>query len=79
MNNLRIVTIKNAKFSGYYFHMNLKIWGDFQNCISVPLIKASHVNDQELLDIIDLVDQKCQLYLKYEKPKLIPVVSFSLS
>ena len=43
------------------------------------LIKVSHVNDQELLDIIYLVDQKCQVYLKYEKPRLIPVVSFSLS
>ena len=31
--------IKNAKFSGYYFDMNLNIWGDFQICISVPLRK----------------------------------------
>ena len=30
--------IKNAKPSGYYFYMNLNIWGDFQICISVPLI-----------------------------------------
>ena len=29
--------IKNAKFSGYYFDMNLIILGDFQICISVPL------------------------------------------
>ena len=29
--------IKNVKFSGYYFDMNLNIWGDFQICISVPL------------------------------------------
>ena len=29
--------IKNAKFSGYYFDMNLNIWGDFQICLSVPL------------------------------------------
>ena len=43
------------------------------------LIKASNVNDQELLHIIDLVDQKCQVCLKYKKPKLRPVVSFSLS
>ena len=43
------------------------------------LIKAFDVNDQELLDIIDLVDQKCQVCLKYKKPKLTPVVSFSLS
>ena len=37
MNNLRILTIKNAKFSGYYFDINLNILGDFQTCISVPL------------------------------------------
>ena len=29
--------IKNAKPSGYYFYMNLNIWGDFQICISAPL------------------------------------------
>ena len=29
------------------------------------LIKASNVNDQKLLYIIDLVDQKCQVCLKY--------------
>ena len=37
VNNSRILRIKNAKFSGYYFSMNLNIWGDFQFCISVPL------------------------------------------
>ena len=37
MNNSRINTIKNAKFPGYYFYMNLNILGDFQICISVPL------------------------------------------
>ena len=37
MNNSRILTIKNAKFSGYHFYMNLNIKGDFQICISVPL------------------------------------------
>ena len=30
VNNLRILTIKNAKFSGYYFYINLNKWGDFQ-------------------------------------------------
>ena len=25
------------KFSGYYFYMNLNVWGDFQICICVPL------------------------------------------
>ena len=35
----RILTIKNAKLSGYHFYMNLNVWGDFQICISVPLRK----------------------------------------
>ena len=43
------------------------------------LIKASNINEQELLDIIDLVDQNCQVCLKYEKSKLRPVVHFLLS
>ena len=30
--------IKNAKFLVYYFDTNLNRWGDFQICISVPLI-----------------------------------------
>ena len=37
--------IKNAKFSGYYFDMNLNIWGDFQICISVPLTTLSLIMD----------------------------------
>ena len=40
--------IKNAKFSGYYFDVNLNIWGDFQICNSVPLRMcqiASEVHD----------------------------------
>ena len=43
MNNLRILTIKNAKFSGYYFYMNLNIWGDFQIWISVLLTKIQNL------------------------------------
>ena len=35
-NNSRILKIKNAKFSGY-FYMNKNIWRDFQICISIPL------------------------------------------
>ena len=38
VNNSRIVTIKNAKLSEYYFYMNLNILGNFQICINVPLI-----------------------------------------
>ena len=37
VNNSRIITIKSAEFSGYYFSANLNIWGDFQIYISVPL------------------------------------------
>ena len=37
-NNLRILRIKNAKFSGYYFYKNTTIQGDFQIYISVPLM-----------------------------------------
>ena len=33
--------MKNAKFSGYYFYVNLNIEGDFQICISVLLNKSS--------------------------------------
>ena len=40
MNNSRILTIKNAKFLGYYFHMNLNIQGDFQICIILRLKRA---------------------------------------
>ena len=42
MNNSGILTIKNAKLSGYYFYMNLDIWGDFQICINVPLNLSNH-------------------------------------
>ena len=38
VNNLRILGVKNAKFSGYYYHMNINIQRIFQICISVPLI-----------------------------------------
>ena len=37
-NNSIILSIQNAKFSGY-FYMNTDIWRDFQICISVPLSK----------------------------------------
>ena len=39
VNNLKILKVKNARFSGYYFYTNLNIWGDFQICISVSLSK----------------------------------------
>ena len=41
--NSRIPMINNAKFSGYYFYMNMNIYGDFRICIRVPLnIRSSH-------------------------------------
>ena len=43
MNNSRILTIKNAKLSGYYFYINLNKWGDFQIFISIPLKQEKHV------------------------------------
>ena len=33
------------KFSGYYFYINTNIKGDFQICISVPLIYAEYRYD----------------------------------
>ena len=38
LNNLRILAIKNAKFSGYCFYMKPNISWNFQFYISVPLI-----------------------------------------
>ena len=35
---MRILRIKNAKFSGYCFYRNTNVYWDFQICISVPLI-----------------------------------------
>ena len=46
MNNSRILIIKNAKPSGYYFYMNLNVWGDFQICISVPLKELSNTKQK---------------------------------
>ena len=36
--NSRILRVKTAKFSGYYFYMSTNIQGDFEICIRVPLI-----------------------------------------
>ena len=40
-NNSRILSIKNAKFSGYCFYMSTNIYGNFEICISVPLTFSS--------------------------------------
>ena len=37
VNNSRILWIKNEKFSGHRFYMNMNMQRDFQICISVPL------------------------------------------
>ena len=37
--NSRIPSIRNAKFLGYYFYIITNVQGDFQICISVPLIQ----------------------------------------
>ena len=41
VDNPRILTVKNAKFSGYHFYMNLNIYGDFRFCISVATFKKT--------------------------------------
>ena len=38
VNNSRILTIKNEKSSGYYFYVNLNIWGDFLICIRLHIV-----------------------------------------
>ena len=38
INNSRILKIRNVKFAGYCFYVNENIQGDFQICISIPLI-----------------------------------------
>ena len=64
--------IKNAKFSGYYFDMNLNMWGDFQICISVPLIKTKIKNH-----FVHYVDNgfylKNHFYIKSRASKSLPL------
>ena len=50
MNNSRTLTVKNAKFSGYYFYMNLNIWGDFQICISASVNAINGLKYQNQLE-----------------------------
>ena len=59
VNNSKILTIKNAKLSGYYFYMNLNIWGDFQICISVPL-RCKQLKYQALLSWRKHTDKNLQ-------------------
>ena len=46
---MRIVRINKANFSGYCFYLHTNISGNFQICVSVPLIFA------EVIDVIDVV------------------------
>ena len=53
VNNSKILTIKNPKLSGYYFYMNLIIWGDFQICISVRLnIETINLDKKKNWDLV---------------------------
>ena len=53
VNNSKILTIKNPKFPGYYFYMNLIIWGDFQICISVRLnIETINLDKKKNWDLV---------------------------
>ena len=38
VNNSIILRVENAKFWGYYCYVNYNIKGNFQTCISIPLI-----------------------------------------
>ena len=63
MNNSIILSIQNAKFSGY-FYMNTDIWRDFQICISVPLNEVARFTN-------DLVDVSKNETLGARKEKLV--------
>ena len=44
------------------------------------LIKSSNIDDRELLEIIDTIDNKCHICIKYKKKTILrPSVGFSLS
>ena len=72
VNNSRILTIKNAKLSGYYFYINLNILGDFQICVSVPL-NSSHLENSVVftLDKINLYTNKRNIFIFILYSKLV--------
>ena len=75
-NNSRILTIKNVKFSEYYFYMSVNIWGDFQICISVPLNQGKMIFwfNYEKNNLKDIANYPCVLYLKllwYRRNKML--------
>ena len=69
MNNSAILTIKNVKFSGYHFYINLNIWGDSQICISVPLINdglLSIVIPKRIALSLEIIKLPLILYLHWK-------------
>ena len=63
-NNSRILMIKTAKFSGCHFYMNRNRKGDFQICISVPLILHLMIYLAQFDRILHLILQ-CDFILTY--------------
>ena len=45
----------------------------------IDLIKTSGITDKNFIDIVKELDEKCDICLRYKKPKSRPVVGFSLA
>ena len=60
VNYSRILTIKNAKFPGYHFYINLNIQADFQICISVPLNLRKLGNQENIFTYLVHKGQEAQ-------------------
>ena len=43
------------------------------------LLQSANIHDKELIEEINNIEEQCDICLQYKKPKLIPVVGFSLS
>ena len=72
VNNSRILTIKNAKFSGYYFYINLSILTDFQIYISVPLIELEKLHGVKF-DITYDNKNACADFIRYISQSLLGI------
>ena len=69
-NNLRILRIKIAKFSKYWFCMDTNIQGAFQICISVPLIGTYMQN-------FSIFERHAEEnHLKYEKLPMVAAIPY---
>ena len=68
MNNSKILTIKNAKFSGYYLYINLNIRGDFQICTSVSLSRSV---TREATRICQFITENCTSFHLRRKQNLL--------